>query len=88
MSPMYSPMEIARIVYISSVGKHNCVVFWAACDVDTSSDAVAVMLLGRARFRDMTRVDVAIAKLGPRFSDGRWWELETRVVGRTKGEWR
>ena len=56
-------MEIARIVYMSSVGSDNAV-FWAACDADTSSDAVVgrllIVSLSRARFREpeMTRVEV------------------------------
>jgi hypothetical protein len=53
-------MEIARIVYMSSVGSLN-VAFRTACDADMSSDAVEelpVVLLGRARFRGMTRVVV------------------------------
>ena len=61
-------MEIARIVYMSSVGSDNAV-FWAACD--TSSDAVVARLLivslSRVRFREpeMMRVDVlAITRRG------------------------
>ena len=64
---------------MSSVGNNN-VAFWAARNADTSLDAVAaeiVVLLGRARFRDMTRVDIAVVGGGQRilgrgYSDGRW----------------
>jgi len=58
-------MEIARILYMSSVGSDNVtVVFWAARDSDTSSDVLVaeiIVSLSRARLRDVTRVDMIMA---------------------------
>jgi hypothetical protein len=56
-------------------------VFWAARDAGASSDEVAAeittVVVRRARFRDMTRVDMkdggARRKIqGPGYPDGKW----------------
>jgi hypothetical protein len=90
MSPMYSPMEIARIVYMSSVGSRN-VAFWTSCDADTSesSDAVEellVVLWGRARFRGMTRVVVVVTagRRNTRITIHGW---EVVKVKERRGQW-
>jgi hypothetical protein len=61
---------------MSSVGNVN-VAFWAVCDEDESLDAVAeiVIVPRRARFRDITGVDMKASSEGqrilrPRCSDG------------------
>lgn len=76
---------------MSSVGSDN-VAFWAARDPGASSDTVVAEIvdgLHRARFRDMTRVDMGAdgaegGILGPRYLDRRWWKWKLRAHKDTK----